>query len=172
MRGKGGAIARTASRIGRAGAYLGSRAVPIIGWAMLVMDVFILAGNAARRLGGESAGLLKAEDADIMMGGLDEEAQVGGDVRNFIESRTSLLRIIKQEGGVNSQIHQLAMSQRRLFLERRQGADLIAREPAIDSPQTIVDRLIAKAREADLEGLADRAMKAARESLSSSKSPK
>lgn len=134
----------------------------VVGIVAIVLEAIIVGGRAARAVSGKSGRLIDAEDADTMLGALDEQATAAAEARGFIESRPNLLRVIAQQGKVNSQIVAIAAEQERISLIRARGADLIARDPDFDSPDTLIAKIIAKSQEANLKGLADEAAEAIR----------
>lgn len=153
---RGAAASRAANAAARRRA-IGATAAKAIGIAAVAVELLIEGGRVARALGGKSGRLINAEDANTIYGDLDEQATASAETRGFVESKSSLLRIIARQGKVNSQITSIAQDLKRLALMRARGSDLIEREPAFDSPDRIMDKLIKKAAELDLKGLADRA---------------
>lgn len=127
------------------------------GVVAIVLEAIILGGQAARRLGGQSERFVEATDAHTLLGDLDEEATATANARNFIESNGNLLRIIAQQGKVNSQILRIASDMKKSALHRAMGADLINREPQFDSADTVIDLLIKKGEDVNLKGLVDKA---------------
>jgi hypothetical protein len=134
-----GAGATAAKGLGKAG----SRILGPLGVALLVMDAINVVGSTSRRLdGGVSGRLLEATDQDTIYGLTDELASGAAGGRNSIEGDEDLLRIIGQQGRVNSQIGRLGSWFRERETARAIGADLIEREPSFDYLESIADRVL------------------------------
>ncbi len=159
MRKAAGAGAKTATRLG---AKSGSRLLGPVGAALLVMDAISIAGSTTRRAeGGVSGRLLDAMDQDVIYGNIDELATGAARGRESIESDEDLLRIIGQQGRVNSQIGQLGAWFKERETARAIGADLIEREPTFDHLESIADKAIKKSADA-VKSAADGAVNAIR----------
>jgi hypothetical protein len=135
----------------------------ILAVAALVAEAIIFGGRQVRRGAGLSERLIDAQDANNMIGDLDEQATANAAALGAIEGNPRLLEIIKQEGKVNATIQRIASVTREDALFRARGADKIARDPNFDSADSLVDKMIKKARAVDLRGLADQAGRAIRE---------
>jgi len=142
----------------------GSRAIPIAGWALLVIDVLTIGGQIARRADGKSGRLVEAEDAHTAMRDLDEQAAANAAALGYLEADPNILRTIGQEDKINSSIMKAAAQVKQLALERARGADMIARDPHFDSRDSLLDKAFMKADKADLKNKTDRAIRAARAS--------
>lgn len=137
----GASLAKPASKLGGKAS---SRVLGGLGVALLVMDAVNAAGSGVRRAEqGVSGRLLNAMDQNDIYGNLDEIATGAARGREQIEGRADLLKIVGIEGRVNSQIGQLGSWFRERETARAIGADLIAREPAMDYLGTIADKAIA-----------------------------
>ena len=141
-----------------------SRAIPVAGWALLLVDLLTLGPQLARRIGGGKSGrLVEAEDAQTLMGDLDNEAAANAFALGEIESDRGLLRAIGQDGKINSSIQVMINVAKRRALVQSQGADILYRDPAFDSKDTMLDKLLGKVRDADLKTMADTAFAKLRE---------
>ena len=151
------------------GAKIGSRAVPVVGWAALVLDGMIITGQALRRFDGTSGRLMGIEDAGVAHGEDAIKATAASRTLGHLESRNDILRMVGQRGAVGMQVSKLAANLKRLNLERAKGTDLIHRNPDFDSADSLVDKLIkkirGKAEEAGLPALANEAAEISRYNL-------
>jgi len=167
--GKGAKLAaRGALQVGK----LATRAIPIVGWALLLVDVVMLgieatmeAHHYSRMNDGMSERLIGLEDAAVRWGA-DEllDMQNDADTRAFFESDAGMLRAIGQQKGMNSSMTTLRDAFSEENKKRVIGADRINRDPYFDSADTLLDKAIAVWNEAEIPGLADetiRKMKAA-----------
>jgi hypothetical protein len=152
VRGKGKAVKMGAAK---GGAKLASRAVPVVGWAMLIVDLVMLGHEYGRRFEGKSARLVEAEDARVMWGGMQLDIQTNMQVRDMFESDAGMLRAMGQTGKMNSSMQVLKDAMLAETRKRVVGADMIARDPYFDSADTLLDRAIAKWNEKEIKGLTD-----------------
>ena len=137
-------------------AKVASKAVPVIGWAMLLADLILWGGELARKYKrGDSDRLIKSTDAHTMWGLMDEEAAANADILQQFESDEGMLRAIGQEKKLNSSMMLLAQSLKVESEKRMIGADMIDRDPYFDSASSLTDRLLSKIRGVDLKGQTD-----------------
>ena len=157
---RGGGLQQMATRVGKgaaAGLRLGAKAVPILGWAYMAMEAVIMGGQALRRGKGVSSRLVQAQDANSLMGGLDEQTTAQVKTRQVIASNPRFLEMIARHGKVTDSIYKISRGHYREQLATAQGADQINRTPDFDSADTLVDKLIRMADEAGIKEKADEA---------------
>ena len=157
---RGGRLRQMAGRVGgrvAAGMKMGGRAVPILGWAYMAMEATIMGGQALRRGKGVSSRLVQAQDANSLMGGLDEEATAQVKTRQIIESNPRFLEMIARHGKVTDSIYRISRGHYREQLATAQGSDQINRTPDFDSADTLVDKLLKMANDKNIKELADEA---------------
>jgi hypothetical protein len=153
IRGAAGGAARFASA--RSMAKMGSRAVPITGWAMIILDFVMLGHELGRRIvDGKSDRLVKAEDAHAMWGEQQYEFMNNMQVRGFFEQDSDLLKSIGSEGKMNSSAELFRDTLLQENLKKIQGADMINRDPYFDSPDSLLDKVFAKWKDEDIPDLA------------------
>ena len=132
-----------------------SRAIPIIGWAMLIVDLVMLGHEYGRRIEGKSARLVEAEDAHAMWGEMSYDVQNNQEVRDFFESDAGMLKAMGQEKKMNSSMSTLKAVMLEENKKRIIGADMIKRDPYFDSPDSLLDKAIAMFRKDEIPGLTD-----------------
>jgi len=136
------------------------RVVPVAGWILLLMDLVILGGQAARRFGVHDASgrLVEAEDAHTIFGDLDEKATANAEVLGALEGDRGALRAIGQDGGMSSSLRSNVAKLKAQALRRAHGADMIARDPHFDSADSLLDQLIALWDMSGVKAAVDRAI--------------
>lgn len=163
-RGGVGIGAKSALKAGSRGLMMraGSRAIPVVGWALLAVDVLVQGVKLDKRFRGRSGRLVEAEDAHTVMGVLDEEAIANAEALNFVESDADLLRSIGRAGKMSSSMATVVEKIKALALARAHGADLIRRDPHFDSADSLLDKIILRANESGLRDKVDTTIRALR----------
>lgn len=127
------------------------------GWiavAAIAVDALTIGVQAHQRYNGVSVRLIEAQNADTVMGDLDEQATANFEVLNEAEGNLDLLRAIGRDGKVNASTMILLNQMKALALTRARGADMIQRDEHFDGPDTMIDKLMMTS---NMQGLKDKA---------------
>jgi len=135
----------------------GSRAIPILGWAMLANDAALLYHEFGRRIsGGMSARLVQTHDDQLVYGDMLPQAASAAAAIDYVESDIDILRTTGERGKMSGTVTANVAIIRRLAYERAVGADMIRRDQHFDSADSLLDKIIMQAERAELKSMADR----------------
>jgi hypothetical protein len=143
------------SAVVKAGAKAGSRLVPLAGQAALLLDLLVVGGQLTRRFSGDSMRKIHADDAKVMSGTLTEEIIANQVAVQFAENDSSVLRTVGATGRMSSCLQEQIKIVKEDAYHRATATGWIQRSKEFDSPEMILDRIIAAFREGDIPGQVD-----------------